>query len=117
MTGKSKGAVMVRLGDIDAHVEPGSGASVNLMDEYQFKALSHRSKEINSLQSCLETLKTIQTNLRVKGEFRVTVRNKNRGVETCFTVIKGRMKSSPLLCRETLFKLGMLKMHVNRCRD
>ena len=70
-------------------------------------------EEINSLQPCQETLKTIQANPQVKGKFRVTVRNKNHGVETRFTVIKGRMESPPLLCRVTLFKLGMLKIDPN----
>ena len=34
--------IVVRIGDIDAHCEPDSEASANIMDEYQFKA---RKKE------------------------------------------------------------------------
>jgi hypothetical protein len=35
--------VMVRIDDVDTHVEPDSGADVNIMDEHQFKALQNRS--------------------------------------------------------------------------
>ena len=38
----------MKIGDMDAHIEPDSGASANVMDEYQFKALQHRSQENNN---------------------------------------------------------------------
>ena len=58
---EQKETVMVRLGDTDVHIKPHSGASVRLMDEYRFKALSHLTKKINNLKPCQKTLKTIQT--------------------------------------------------------
>ena len=51
--------VSIRIGDIDANVEPDSGASANIMDEYQFRALHHRSKEIKELKPSKDTLKTL----------------------------------------------------------
>ena len=65
-------AVLIRIGDIDAHVEPDSGASVNIMDEYQFRALKHRSKENKKLRPRGDTMKKLQSDLVVKGEFSVT---------------------------------------------
>ena len=49
-SGPNQDTVLIRIGDIDAAVEPDSGASANVMDEYQFKALKHRSQEIKELQ-------------------------------------------------------------------
>ena len=109
-SGPSQNTVLIKIGDMDAHVEPDSGASANIMDEYQFKALQHRSQEIDKLYSSHDTLKTLQSDLTVKGEFPVTLRNKNRGTKSKFLVIKGKMDSPPLLCKETLLKLGMLKI-------
>lgn len=51
---------------LDTVVEPDSGVSVNVMDEYQFKALKHRSPEIKKLDPCRDTLKILQSNLTVK---------------------------------------------------
>ena len=81
-SGESKDTVTVRLRDINANVEPDSGVTMNIMDEYQFKALSHRSNEINQLQTSRKTLKTVQSDAQVKGEFQMTIRNKNRGADT-----------------------------------
>ena len=40
--------IKVRIGDIDANYEPASGASANIMDEYQFKALKRTNiSELN----------------------------------------------------------------------
>ena len=36
---KHYNTIEVRIGDIDAFCEPDGGASANIMDEYQFKAL------------------------------------------------------------------------------
>ena len=69
-SGKSKGTVTVRLGDINANLEPDGGATMNIMDRYQFKALSHRSNKINQLQTSSETVKMLQSDLQVKGEFK-----------------------------------------------
>ena len=45
-SGLNQDAVLIRIGDIDAFIEPDSGASANVMDEYQYKALKYRSQEI-----------------------------------------------------------------------
>ena len=94
-SGPNQETVLIRIGDIDAFVEPDSGASANVMDEYQFKALKHRSQEIKELQPSRETLKTLKSDLTVKGEFTATLRNKNRGTRSKFLVIQGKM-ASPL---------------------
>ena len=109
-SGPNQDTVLIRIGDIDAFVEPGSGASANVMDEYQFKALKHRSQEIKELQPSRDTLKTLKSDLTVKGEFTATLRNKNRGTRSKFLVIEGKMASSPLLSKSTLLDLGMLKI-------
>ena len=102
--------VLIRIGDIDVNVEPDSGASANIMDEYQFRALHHRSKEIKELKPSKDTLKTLQSTLTVKGEFQTTLRNRNRGTTTKLLVIEGKMDSPPLLCKNTLVELGMLRI-------
>ena len=53
------------MGDNDMHLEPDSGVSVNVMDEYQFRALEHRSKQIRELDPSKDTLKTLQSDLVV----------------------------------------------------
>ena len=109
-SGPNQDTVLIRIGDIDAFVEPDSGASANVMDEYQFKALKHRSQEIKELEPSRDTLKTLQSDLSVKGEFTTTLRNKNRGTQSKFLVIQGKMDSPPLLSKSTLMELGMLKI-------
>ena len=109
-SGPNQDTVLIRIGDIDAFVEPDSGASANVMDEYQFKALKHRSQEIKELEPSRDTLKTLQSDLSVKGEFTTTLRNKNRGTQSKFLVIQGKMDSPPLLSKSTLLELGMLKI-------
>jgi hypothetical protein len=102
--------VLIRIGDIDASVEPDSGASANIMDKYQFRVLQHRSKSIKELELSNDTLKTLQSTLAVKGEFRTILRNCNRGTTSKFLVTEGKMDSPPLLCKNTLIELGMLKI-------
>ena len=80
------------------------------MDEYQFRALKHRSQEITELAPSKEKIRALQSKLEVKGEFPVTIRNKTRGVNTKFIVIKGKMDSPPLICKDVLLELGMLKI-------
>lgn len=108
-SGPNQDTVLIRIGDIDAFVEP-DRASANVMDEYQFKALKHRSQEIKELDPSRDTLKTLQSDLTVKGEFTTTLRNKNRGTQSKFLVIQGKMDSPPLLSKSTLLELGMLKI-------
>ncbi|CAH3166428.1 unnamed protein product [Porites evermanni] len=80
------------------------------MDEYQFRALKHRSKEIRELDPSKDTLKTLQSDLVVKGEFHTTIRNKNRGAKSKFLVIERKMDSPPLPNKNTLTELGMIKI-------
>lgn len=112
-SGGNQDTVLIRIGDIDANVEPDSGASANIMDEYQFKALCHRSKEIKELRRSKDTLKTLQSTLAVKGEFQTMLRNKNRGTTGKFLVVEGKIDSPPLICKATLIELGMLKIEPN----
>jgi len=81
-----------------------------MIDEYQFKALKRRSQEIKELEPSRDTLKTLQSHLTVKGEFTTTLRNKNRGTQSKFLVITGKMDSPPLLSKSTLLELVMLKI-------
>ena len=80
------------------------------MDEYQFRALKHTSKEIRELDPSKDTLKTLQSDLVVKGEFHTTIRNKNRGAKSKFLVIERKMDSPPLPNKNTLTELGMIKI-------
>ena len=80
------------------------------MDEYQFNALKHRSQEIKELEPSRDTLKTLQSNLTVKGKFTATLQNKNWGAQSKFLVIQGKMDSPPLLSKSTLLKLRMLQI-------
>ena len=109
-TGPNQDTVLIRIGDIDAFVEPDSGANATVMDEYQFKALKHRSQEVKELEPSRETLKTLQSDLTVKDEFTATLRNKNRGTQSKFLVIQGKIDSPPILSKSTLLELGMLKI-------
>ena len=109
-SGKNQDTVLIRIGDIDASVEPDNGASANIMDEYQFRALQHRSKSVKELELSNETLKTLQSTLAVKGEFKTILRNCDRGTTSKFLVIEGKIDSPPLLCKNTLIELGMLKI-------
>ena len=114
LTARSKevntsGTVWVQINNIDARCEPDSGATANVIDEYQYRALKKRDENIE-LRPTKEGLNALQNKLSVLGEFPVTIRNKNRGTETKFLVIQGHIYSPPLLSRETLMELGMLKI-------
>ena len=71
-SGGTQDTVLITIGDLDVHIQPNSRASVNVMDEYQFRALKYRSKEIRELDPGKDTLKTLQSELGV-----ITIRNKN----------------------------------------
>jgi len=77
------------------------------MDEYQFRALKHRAKEIRELDGSKDTLETPQSDLEhvVKGEFHTTIQNKNQGAKSKFLLIEGKMDSPPLLSKNTLIIL------------
>lgn len=102
--------VMVRLNDVDVLMEADSGADVNIMDEHQFKAFSHRTHDKPILANSNVKLRTLQHKLEVKGEFQTVIRNETCGKPTKFVVVSGRIQSPPLISKETLIALGMLKI-------
>ena len=56
---KCNNIVEIRIGDVDTYCEPDSGASANVMDEYQFKALKRRT-HVGELKPNYDRVKTIQ---------------------------------------------------------
>ena len=80
------------------------------MDEYQYRALQHRSTSKMDLQNSQIKLHTLQNQLLIKGEFEAILRNQTCGKPTKFLVIKGRINSPPLISKNTLMKLGMLQI-------
>ena len=111
--GTTSRCVKVKLNDVDVQMEADSGADVNIMDEHQFKAFVHRSSDKPVLQPSNVKLYTLQHKLVVKGEFRATIRNDTCGRLVTFVVVFGRIKSPPLIGKETLIGLGMLKIQPN----
>ena len=109
-TPDSDKTITVRLDDVDVKVEPDSGADINLMDEHQFKALANRSKTKLTLQPSKAKLSTLQHKLEVKGEFQTIIRNQTCGKPARFVVVRGRINSPPLICKNTLLQLGMMKI-------
>ena len=102
--------VPLMINDISIRAEPESGADVNVMDEFQFRALQHRSTEEMELQTSKIKLMTLQNELPIKGEFNAIVRNKTCGIHSRFLVVKGRINSPPLISKTTLTELGMLQI-------
>ena len=102
--------VVVRLNDVDVVMEADSGADVNIMDEHQFKAFIHRTNGKPTLTDSNVKLRTLQHKLEVKGEFQTVIRNRTCGKVTKFVVVSGRIHSPPLISKETLMELGMLKI-------
>lgn len=102
--------VPITINDISIRAEPDTGADVNVMDEYQYSALTHRSETDLRLTGSNIKLRTLQSELPVKGEFTATVRNLTCGVPTKFIVIRGRINSAPLISKNTLIQLGMLQI-------
>ena len=103
--------VPIRIEDVDVRGEPDSGADVNIMDEHQFKALKNRSSTKLDLKPSKVKLSTLQSDLPVKGEVKVVVRNETCGTKARFVIIvKGRINSPPLISKKTLEELGMLKI-------
>ena len=94
-------------------MEADSGADVNHMDEHQFKAFVHRPSDKPVLQPSNVKLYTLQHKLDVKGEFRSTICNDTCGRLVTFVVVFGRIKSPPLIGKETLIGLGMLRIQPN----
>ena len=105
-----KKTVPIVINDVIVHMEPDSGADVNVMDEYHYKALKRKSYENIALRGSSTRLSTLQNELHVSGEFKATARNETRGTDTIFVVVKGKINSPPLLGRKTLIELGMLEI-------
>ena len=102
--------VPLMINDISIRAEPDSGADVNVMDEFQFRALLHRSAEQMKLKDSKSKLMTLQNELPIKGEFSAIVRNQTCGIQSRFLVVKGRINSPPLISKSTLTELGMLQI-------
>ena len=107
---KEEKTLNVKMNEILIKIEPDSGAEVNLMDEHQFKSLKKRATEEIELRPSKMKLRTIQGRLTTKGEFTATISNKQHTVEATIVVITGHMESAPLLGKDTLIQLGMLKL-------
>ena len=102
--------VTVRLNDVDVEMEADSVADVNILDEHQFKAFIHRTHDKPILEASKVKLHTLQHQLEVKGEFQAVIRNETCGKLARFVVVFGRIQSPPLISKETLIDLGMLKI-------
>ena len=103
----------MKLNDVDVQMEADSGADVNIMDEHQFRAFVHRSSDKPILQPSNVKLYTLQHKLDVRGEFRATIGNDTCGKLETFVVVFGRIKSPPLIGKETLIGLAILKIQPN----
>ena len=102
------------LDDVLVKVETDIGADVNVMDEYQCSASRHRKQQKTFLSQSKAKLSTLQNRLFVIGQFTTFVHNQTRGYQTVFVVIKGRINSPPLLGKQTVIELGMLKIKADR---
>jgi hypothetical protein len=81
------------------------------MDEHQFQSILHRTNEKPTLEQCQIKLNTLQHPLHVKGKFETIISNQTCRKPATFVVVKGRINSPPLLSKNTLIELGMLKLH------
>ena len=97
--------VPIVINDAILHMEPDSGADVNVMDERQYRALKRKAYDDIMLKASSTKLSTLQNDLKVPGEFKASARNQTRGTETTFVVVKGRINSPLLLGRKTLTEL------------
>ena len=98
--------VPIVINDVIVHMELDSGADVNVMDEYHYKALKRKSYENIALYDSSTRLSTLHreytphgdrrlremmmmmmNELHVSGEFKATARNETRGTDTTFVVI------------------------------
>ena len=102
--------IEIQINDVRVRAEPDTGADVNIMDKYQFRALRNRSDTDINLNESKMDLKTLNSKLQVKGEFEATIRNATRGSHQKFVVIDERIDSFPLLCKNTLEELGMMEI-------
>ena len=105
---KSLNKCKVWIHGIETIVEPDTGADTNVMDEEQFKTLQHARPEVRLRKTTIK-LKTLTEDLPVIGEFTATIANETRCTTARIPIIRGTMDSLPLLGRETLEELGMVK--------
>ena len=89
--------VPIVVKDVIVHMEPDSGADVNVMDEFQYSALKRKFFDDIELKESNTKLSTLQNTLGVSGEFKATARNQTRGTETTCLVVKGKINPLPLL--------------------
>ena len=75
------------INDVIVHMGPDSGADVNVMDEYHYKALKRKSYQNFALHDSCTRLSMLQKELHVSSEFKATARNQTRGTETTFLVV------------------------------
>ena len=109
MTLKTKSEPIV-INNVIVHLEPDSGADVNVMYEYHDKALKRKSYENLALHDSSTRFSTLHNELHVSGEFKATAGNETRGTDTIFVVVKGKINSPPLLGRRTRTELNMLEI-------
>ena len=102
----------VKMEDVSVQIELDSGAEVNFMDEYQFKALTNCTRERITLVPSRTKPNNLQGELPVKGEFTATIRNKTCGTVARFVIVKGRINSPPLISKDTctLQEFGILQI-------
>ena len=74
-----KKTIPLMLSDIHIRAELEIGADVNVMDEYQYIALQHRSTSKMDLQNSQVKLHTLQNVLLIKGKFEAILRNQSCG--------------------------------------
>ncbi len=87
--------VSVKKRDVDERAEYDSGAEVNFMAEHQFEALANQFRVKRTLQPSRINLSFTQSELPVKGELTVTIKNQTCGAVARFGVVRGRKINSP----------------------
>ena len=83
------------------------------MDEFQYNQLKRTSHNTAELEQYKEKVRKMQSELSVKGEVPVTVRNATRGIKTSFLVKNGKIDSSQLTSKQSLEELGVVQIELN----
>ena len=78
------------------------------MVERQFDGLLRATPDLE-LCKTKNKLKTLKKDLPVVGECDVTFENETRATDANIIIVQGKMDSLPLLGRQTLEELGMVK--------
>ena len=107
-TNAKKHKCKIWINGTKTEVEPDTGADPNVMDEHQFNELLRTTPEIE-LQDTHIKLKTLTEDLPVMGKCNVTLENQTWKTRAKIAVIQGKIESLPLLGRQTLEDLGMIK--------